>query len=577
MLRTTASSAPPLPGLPPPLPPKPCSAVAAGTAADAGIVQAVTKRSSMTAAAPPPLPPLPPRPAVIGGAQAEPAVSAEAVPVSSRRSQEANGSSLGQQYSWSFCAAEPSSNQGADAVARVAAALVPAAPPLPPRPSAAAAAAAVTASTSAEPASSCAAVVVTGTDAAAFAREPAVATVGAAATAVAQAKAGTAEASGRAPLREAEDVLDEAELPGAAVCEDSDRQRAVRHGQSVAAESHDDQWTVPTAEARATTDFSPRSVSSMSQGGGSCCADNLFFSRRLDLPPDRVASDSQRLAFNLAALTSESGSLRGRVLRLPGAGLLQSPRYLLYAEREGEKPVFLACASRAATRHGSVKPYYAISSSEREELFSRRSPHILGRLKGSLLSTSYSLYGHSLCRAADTVGGPLLGAERPEEVLLEVNFRKPTDAPRTMEVTLPPRPPGGGRRELREAWSAETQVTPASGGGGSATHRSSSGSEVLAPIRLVSPAPVYDEESNVYSMNFHGRVCRASAKNFQLVTGDRGFRPLIGAQLCMQFGRADDDDTFHLDVGSPLSPLQAFALALTVFDHRPAEALRMYY
>ena len=51
----------------------------------------------------------------------------------------------------------------------------------------------------------------------------------------------------------------------------------------------------------------------------------------------------------------------------------------------------------------------------------------------------------------------------------------------------------------------------------------------------------------------------ASVKNFQLVDEDGG--------MCLQFGRTGKDE-FILDVQWPLSPFQAFALALSSFDSR---------
>jgi len=249
-------------------------------------------------------------------------------------------------------------------------------------------------------------------------------------------------------------------------------------------------------------------------------------------------------------------------VRVQGGGLFSGPRFFLYAD--GEQPVFLAVAARMAARRGSVKPYYVLSSSEHEQRFDRSSPHFLGRLKGNLLSTHYVVHGP---RGA-TSGA---GAGSSEDVLLlDVRFKKPTDAPRAMEVRLPPLRPGAIRTDCRQAWG---EVDP----GDALFHGSGAvGAEADDWLRLACPKVEYDAESNVYSMNFHGRVSRSSSKNFQLASSGRSFRPLDGAPLCMQFGRVDDN-TFHLDVGQPLSPLQAFALALTVFDHRPAEALRMYY
>jgi len=77
-------------------------------------------------------------------------------------------------------------------------------------------------------------------------------------------------------------------------------------------------------------------------------------------------------------------------------------------------------------------------------------------------------------------------------------------------------------------------------------------------------------------MNFHGRVHASSSKNFQLVQADSSFKAEQPESLAMQFGRIDDA-SFALDAAFPLSPLQAFSIALSVFDNRLYEALRIYY
>ena len=59
-------------------------------------------------------------------------------------------------------------------------------------------------------------------------------------------------------------------------------------------------------------------------------------------------------------------------------------------------------------------------------------------------------------------------------------------------------------------------------------------------------------------MNFYGRVKVASIKNFQLED------PVNGTVL-LQFGRTGED-SFILDVVHPFSPVEAFGIALTIFD-----------
>eukprot|EP00985_Skeletonema_marinoi_P028405 scaffold24791_cov153-Skeletonema_marinoi.AAC.2 len=78
-------------------------------------------------------------------------------------------------------------------------------------------------------------------------------------------------------------------------------------------------------------------------------------------------------------------------------------------------------------------------------------------------------------------------------------------------------------------------------------------------VHLQSKPPAWDEALHRFFLNFNGRVTMASVKNFQLVD-DKG-------DMCLQFGRTGKDE-FILDVQWPLSPFQAFALALSSFDSK---------
>ncbi|XP_074602108.1 tub domain-containing protein ktub [Brevipalpus obovatus] len=133
-------------------------------------------------------------------------------------------------------------------------------------------------------------------------------------------------------------------------------------------------------------------------------------------------------------------------------------------------------------------------------------------------------------------------------------------------------------------------------------------------LTLKNKAPVWNEETQSYVLNFHGRVTQASVKNFQLVISDRKNDPppitdLFGLKdgpqasdsnaartseflptnpatieqsitdspasiplddnIAMQFGRISEKE-FTCDVNWPLSILQAFCIALSSFDSKLA-------
>lgn len=82
-------------------------------------------------------------------------------------------------------------------------------------------------------------------------------------------------------------------------------------------------------------------------------------------------------------------------------------------------------------------------------------------------------------------------------------------------------------------------------------------------IELHNKAPVWNDDTHSYVLNFHGRVTQASVKNFQIVhANDPDY-------IVMQFGRVEDD-VFTLDYSYPLCALQAFAIGLSSFDSKLA-------
>uniref|UniRef100_A0A182QAA1 SOCS box domain-containing protein n=1 Tax=Anopheles farauti TaxID=69004 RepID=A0A182QAA1_9DIPT len=89
-----------------------------------------------------------------------------------------------------------------------------------------------------------------------------------------------------------------------------------------------------------------------------------------------------------------------------------------------------------------------------------------------------------------------------------------------------------------------------------------SSSQSPAPVRrefvMHNKAPMWNENSQVYQLDFGGRVTQESAKNFQIE-----FR---GKQV-MQFGRIDGN-AYTLDFQYPFSALQAFAVALANVTQR---------
>ena len=91
-------------------------------------------------------------------------------------------------------------------------------------------------------------------------------------------------------------------------------------------------------------------------------------------------------------------------------------------------------------------------------------------------------------------------------------------------------------------------------------------------LLMVNREPSWNDDLGAYVLNFDGRVTQPSVKNFQLVeaAGGAAAGAAGGAGLprvLLLFGRVDRD-RFTLDFQGPLSPLQAFAIALTSLDYK---------
>ncbi|VDK79340.1 unnamed protein product [Litomosoides sigmodontis] len=82
--------------------------------------------------------------------------------------------------------------------------------------------------------------------------------------------------------------------------------------------------------------------------------------------------------------------------------------------------------------------------------------------------------------------------------------------------------------------------------------------ENISFLTMNNKAPFWNEASQVYQLDFGGRVTQESAKNFQIEYDD---------QQVMQFGRIENG-AYTLDFRSPFSAVQAFAVALASITQR---------
>ncbi|GBL96746.1 Tubby [Araneus ventricosus] len=220
------------------------------------------------------------------------------------------------------------------------------------------------------------------------------------------------------------------------------------------------------------------------------------------------------------------------------------PTYFLHLERQDGRKVFLLAARK---RKKSATSNYLISTDPTD--LSRGGESFVGKLRSNLLGTIFTVYdaGHNPKKRINSEKD-----SRCEICLVSyetnvLGFK----GPRKMSVILPALNNESKRIEVKS--SAE--------GEGLLERVKSKNMEGL--LELHNKTPVWNDETQSYVLNFHGRVTCASVKNFQIVhVNDPDY-------IVMQFGRVSDD-AFTMDYGYPMCALQSFAVALSSLDSKLA-------
>ncbi|ORD98570.1 TULP3 [Hepatospora eriocheir] len=83
----------------------------------------------------------------------------------------------------------------------------------------------------------------------------------------------------------------------------------------------------------------------------------------------------------------------------------------------------------------------------------------------------------------------------------------------------------------------------------------------LGHLNLENTQPIYNPDTNSYSLNFSGRVTIASVKNFQII------HKLDPTFITLTFGK-ENSNSYILDFTHPWSPIKAFCVGLTALDHK---------
>lgn len=218
------------------------------------------------------------------------------------------------------------------------------------------------------------------------------------------------------------------------------------------------------------------------------------------------------------------------------------PTYFLHLEKDYGKKVFLLAARK---RKKSATSNYLISTDPTE--LTRTADSFAGKLRSNLLGTAFTVYNNGKAwRKHDHAHT----RHELAAVVYDTNVLG-FKGPRKMTVILPGMTPDRQRVTIAPQDDSETLLERLK-------------SQTLDDIVVLhNKTPVWNDETQSYVLNFHGRVTQASVKNFQIVHDSEP------DYVVMQFGRISED-VFTMDFRYPLCALQAFGIALSSFDSKLA-------
>ncbi|KAK5850681.1 hypothetical protein PBY51_001539 [Eleginops maclovinus] len=222
------------------------------------------------------------------------------------------------------------------------------------------------------------------------------------------------------------------------------------------------------------------------------------------------------------------------------------PTYYLHMEKEDGNRVFLLAGRK---RKKSKTSNYLITTDPVN--LSRDTNCYIGKLRSNILGTKFTVYDGGenpekkpFVKESESVRQELAAICYETNVL---GFK----GPRKMTVIIPGMLENDERVSIRPKHESDTLLA----------RHANSNTESL--VTLVNKCPSWNEQSQSFVLNFHGRVTQASVKNFQIVHPDNE------DYIVMQFGRVAED-VFSMDYSFPMCALQAFAITLSSFDGKLA-------
>ncbi|XP_078582261.1 tubby-related protein 3-like isoform X1 [Branchiostoma floridae x Branchiostoma japonicum] len=222
------------------------------------------------------------------------------------------------------------------------------------------------------------------------------------------------------------------------------------------------------------------------------------------------------------------------------------PTYYLHMERDDGKKVFLLAGRK---RKKSTTSNYLVSVDATD--LSRGGESYVGKLRSNMLGTKFTIFSRGVSPDSNMA---MPDASNMREELAAVCYETNVlgfKGPRKMTVIIPGMTLDHERVAIKPRNDSESLLSRWQ-------HRN-----MDSILELHNKTPVWNDDTQSYVLNFHGRVTQASVKNFQIVHDNDP------EYIVMQFGRVAED-VFTCDYNYPLCAVQAFSVALSSFDGKLA-------
>jgi len=267
----------------------------------------------------------------------------------------------------------------------------------------------------------------------------------------------------------------------------------------------------------------------------------------------RNMNPEQMKAFLMNPLPAKGILLECRILReKTGFGKLY-PKFVF----ETDTGVFLA-ASKKQTKNKTSNYYITMDPND----LTTKNEKYLGKVRSNFLGSEFTAFGPGRNpKDVECNNSEARNEIREEMVSVAYSsslFGKKPRGPRKMSVYMP-NVTNNGERIARKAANPQVDGLLAIGEAQASNPVADPNTSLVQPF--VNKPPKWNEQVGAFVLNFNKRVTQASVKNFQLIRNDDP------DMIYLQFGRIAKD-TFNIDFRYPLSPFQAFAIALSSFDYK---------